>query len=341
MSHIGMDIGSYAVKVVSAKVSGTNVNIESAHSSYNPVGQFLPKPGAYQTKLAEAIKKLLVDNKLSHLELNMALPDSEAFSTIISMPVLTDAELASAVQWEAEQYLPISLEEVNLEYAVLHRPTSKDNGDKMRVLLVAVKKEQSGHLLEFVQTIGNTISSLETASLSIARVYSGRSISTASSILVCHLGALSTDIVILQHGQLMVTHSFPIGGLALTRAVERGLSLEATQAEEYKRTYGVDPDQLEGRVKAVLLPVVTSILTEVRKSTQYYQSENTDQIKEIILSGGSAYLPGLVGFIANQLSTEVILGNPFDVIKAKSNQTLPQDVAAYTVALGLAMRQEA
>jgi type IV pilus assembly protein PilM len=196
-------------------------------------------------------------------------------------------------------------------------------------------------LTSFVQLLGSDMVSLETSSLSVHRIFYNKSSSMEGALLICHMGALSTDIQIMSAGTLLLTHSVPTGGLALTRAVEKGLGLDPSQAEEYKRTYGLDESQLEGRVSNVLLPVLNSILTEVRKTAQYFQSENSDKpIKEILLSGGGAYLPNLTTYMANTFAIPVGIGNPTENFSVQSGIQVSQQTASFSVAVGLAVKEE-
>lgn len=336
MASVGLDIGSYAIKVVRLSSKKDSFTVEAVGSTYNPVGQFLPENSGQQAQLAEAVKKLLTELKLSNQAVRLALPELQVFTNIISMPVLTEAELSSAIQWEAEQHLPVGLAEVNLEYAVLSRPKKSTNGDeKMKVLLVASKKELVERVLTFARQLGAEVMGLESVLLSVSRTFS--SWSTDAPVLLCHCGALSTDMAVLDGGLFLVNHSVPTGGLALTRAIEKVLGLEPSQAEEYKRSYGLEEQELEGKVRGAILPVLNSIVAEIRKTVQYFQSEFPDRpVKRFILSGGGAYLPGLVSYLADAFSLEVVLGNPFERMAAEQVK-LPRESALFSVAAGLAM----
>jgi type IV pilus assembly protein PilM len=155
------------------------------------------------------------------------------------------------------------------------------------------------------------------------------------------MGALSTDILIVRDGEIVLTYTIQTGGLAFTRAVEKGLELPPAQAEEYKRVYGMDAQQLEGRVRQVMLPVVNILVAEIRKAIQFYQTSNmTSPVRTMMLSGGSAYLPALSTFFAETFGYEVLLANPLELSKPRHGLAVPQDIAAYSPVIGMGNKKD-
>jgi type IV pilus assembly protein PilM len=332
-NFVGVDIGSYSIKMVVLEKDGQGFRLDKIASAYNPVGHFLPGDDKQFEQLTIAVKGLLVENKLVGKKLAMSLPENHVFSSIVEMPTLTAAELSSAIQWEAEQHLPISLKSVNLEYSVIEK---YDN--KMKVLLVAAKKEVVDRLMSLSEMLESEVSLLETSLLALGRSYLINS-NEKSSVMLCNMGALSTDIMILKDFKPVFLHSVATGGLALTRGIERGLAIKASQAEEYKRAYGLDKTQLEGKVASMITPVLNVILSEVKKSIQYFQSEGQrGQIGRVIISGGGAYLPELASYMTSVLGFEVVMLNPFEKIKV-DGVSLPKEIASFGVAMGLAARE--
>jgi type IV pilus assembly protein PilM len=267
---VGLDIGSYAIKVAWAKKSMGGANLQLIGSNYNPTGQFLPGDETAKQKLAIAIRQLFVDQKITAKDVHLTLPESMAYTSVISMPYLSDAELASSIHWEAEQHIPVPLDEVNLEYEVLYKPNKSDEGEKMRVLLVAAKKDAINQLVTLLHSAGLEIVGLETSLLSIHRSLMP-AFQKSATVMVAHIGALSTDLLVVNQGEPVLTYTVPTGGLALTRSLEKQLGLQPQQAEEYKRAYGLDPTQLEGKVRQTLTPVVNVMVAEMRKALQYFR----------------------------------------------------------------------
>jgi len=337
MPIVGIDIGSYSIKVVELSASGQTREVSVVASTYNPVGHYLPDDQKQFESLVVAIKTLLTEYKIVGKKAAIALPETSIFSSFIDMPSLSETELSSAISWEAEQHLPVSLETVNLEYTVIDRAADADG--KMKVLLVAAKKSVVEKLIQAAELLEVELVAVESGLLSLGRSFVATYPNSAPTLLA-NFGALSTDLVIVADNKPIMMHSIPNGGLALTRAVERGLGLQPSQAEEYKRTYGFLKDQLEGRVAATLAPVFTTVLSEIRKTIQYYQSDGVHQVGKILLYGGSAYVPDLASFVTGGLGLEAITANPFDGMTLSAGLRLPIETASFGVACGLAMREE-
>lgn len=344
MAYFGLDIGSYSIKFVSSSGTGSGAKIKKYGSVPNPVGQILPNDKTLFEQLALAIKQGLKDNSLLGQNCHLALPGPQAYVSIINMPVLSDAELASAIKWEAEQHVPVSLKEVNFEYDVIFRPPKKSIDDEMSVFLVGAPKKKVDRYLELLDLVGIEAIGLEPEVVSLVRLFveGQKRESSLVTTMVCNVGALSTSFVVFdEQGKMGVVHSASIGSLALTRALETNLSLQPSQAEEYKRTYGLEQDKLEGKVRIVLLPVFDTLVREIRKTMQFYLSKDPSArgINRVVMFGGGANLPGLSSYLAQILSVEVIVGDPFIGYEVSNRLQLGNDRASYGVAVGLSVKE--
>ena len=126
----------------------------------------------------------------------------------------------------------------------------------------------------------------------------------------------------------------------ITRSIERGLNVDTKQAEEYKISYGVDPNFLEGKIAKIVAPVLQLFMTEIQKSMQFFTNQyGTQTVKRIVFSGGSAHMPGLISLMSSQMNVECTVANPFEKLVVDTKVPLPTDrQAAFGVAVGLAMR---
>jgi type IV pilus assembly protein PilM len=338
---VGLDIGSYSIKLAVVKGGfGGDMEIVRMGEEHNPTGQVLPADEADFGRLAGAIKQLVTDQKVKGKSVYSGLPESMVHTAIISLPNLSDAELASSIHWEAEQHIPMPLSEVNLEYEVLYRPDKDDIAEKMTVMLVAARKEMVDRLVSLTQTAGVELVGLETSLLGIYRALRLQLNQEAAMILV-HLGALSTDILITHNGDVVLNYSIASGGLAFTRAIEQSLGLPPNQAEEYKRAYGLDGSQLEGKVRQALMSVMNVLSQEIKKAIHFYQTAHQmAPVRTMWVSGGSAYLPGLSQYLAETFSMEVDMVNPASVMRFGGSVQQPKNAAAFMPAIGFAMQED-
>lgn len=338
-NSLGLDIGSHAIKLIELGFEGNAVGLLAAGSIPTPPKALTSTEQADTEAVAESIKRLVKETGAKSKEVHIALPESKVFTRVIEVPALSQRELASAIQWEAEQYIPLPLDQVNLDFTVL-RDAKETGTNKMEVLLVAAPKTLLEKYLSILEIAELSPVAAETEIIATARALS-RSTPNVRSIMIVSLGAQTTDVAILRSGTLMFTRSLPAGGDALTRAVAQSLDFNMTQAEEYKRTYGVQPDKLEGKIAAATKPITDTLVTELKRAGIFYQEKyKEDNVQMVLLSGGTARLPGMVVSLATALGLEVQLANPWvGITRAPRFNVLTAEGPNFCVAVGLALRK--
>lgn len=334
MPAVALDIGTYSIKSIHAK-AGKVPSIQRVVEVFNETGIALPTDDMTASKLGELLDSFFGDNDLPRNDVRLALPETVVSTKIIDIPPLSDAELSSAIGWQAEQNIPIPPEELSLEYQVLYRPEKKDNA-QMRVLLVGTRKKMVEKYVAMFNEIGIEPTLLETQMISIIR--SLQFTLDEPTTLIAHIGSSSMNLAIIHKSEMKFVISQMNGGQMLTKALEVSLGLDASQAEQYKRSYGLDGDQFQGKVKDALLPAVNMLISEIRKSVQFFVNQNPQEVvQRIVLSGGTALLPGIVQHITNELSVEVLVSSPFTGIEGE----IPENVnhPAMSVCMGLLQRE--
>ncbi|TSC54478.1 MAG: type IV pilus assembly protein PilM [Microgenomates group bacterium LiPW_31] len=337
MDFFGLDIGSYSIKAVQLRKIQDKYQLVAVGSAPSTPKGLASEAESDLTALAENIKKLHQETKVTTKNVISALPEDQVFTRVITLPKLSEEELTSALKWEAEQYVPIPLSEVTLAHQVIGE-TTQDTRQKTEVLLVAAPNRLIDKLLKVLKTAGLNPISLETEILAMSRSLVAPD---SEATLLVDLGARATDIAIIEKGQVVFTRSISTAGEALTRAVAGALGLEAGQAEEYKKAYGVDPGKLEGKVSQAIEPILEVIVKEMEQAIQFYQQEKEKTVKRIVLTGGTAILPEVVPLLAKKLTFETQIGDPFSrVVQDSLLAKIPKnDLLFYTVAVGLAMKE--
>lgn len=336
MNAVAVDIGTYSIKAVSGKMKGKQLDLLRVAEVPNMLGMSIPNDEITKEKMAQQLQAIFSDNSLPREDVRLALPESVVSTKVIQVPLLTDAELASAIGWQAEQFIPIPKDDLSLEYQVLFRPEKNDRETPMRVLLIGVKRTIVEDLVSIFSGIGVEPTFIETQTIALWR--SIHTTETDPVSLVAHIGLSTMDISIERAGELVFVFSHPQGGMLLTRAVENMLTLPIQQAEEYKRTYGLDQQYFEGKVQAALMPVVKSIVEQIQKAMQYFTTQYPQEaVQRVYLSGGTSQLPGLVTYVASLLGVEVLLVSPFANMTGQIPQT---NQTAYSVCTGLLERVE-
>lgn len=334
---VGLDIGSKTIKVVELAKENTGFRLKaSGIVGYKGVSPDQAKDDKDLEPLSESIKKLCKEAKIQGNDVAIALSESSVYTRVVKFPLLTDSEIASAVRWEAEQYIPIPAAEAVIQHQVLERRENVTPG-AVDVLLVAAPQITVERYIKAVEKTGLRVVAVETELISIARSLGAPS----QTVVVVDIGSRATNISIVKNANLVFSRSFSTGGDAFTRAVAQFLGIDIVQAEEYKRNYGLSSTQLEGKVKQSLMPVLMLVSDEIKKAVHYYQSDSrADQIRSVVLTGGSVGMPDVHTELTQMLGLEVIVGNPFSKIQVdpEAVRNLTGYSPFYSVAVGLAMK---
>ncbi len=339
MKTVGLDIGSYSIKAVLGVQHRSSFEVLEALEIANPLGALLPDSPQKRETFVQALKTLFESSSLPKQRIRVSLSESLVSTKIVRMPLLNDAELASAIQWQVEQHIPIPLDQMQYEYTVLRRSQSHEAEPSMDVLIIGVKKQVVESLADIFLDVDLHVEGMETETLALLRVV--ETIAPESeNVALLHIGAASAVMTFVANRQFQFVHVMPIAGQLFSRSVESGLSLDSIRAEEYKRTYGLLPDQLEGKVASALSPIITSLNQEIQKALRFYSTQYPSApLQRVFLSGGSLYLPNLLPTISPVVNTEIVPLelSSFPAIQFKT--ALPQ-TSRFSVAVGLAMKQK-
>ncbi len=335
----GLDIGATSIKLVWLDGKKGAFILKAASISPVPPRGMMSESALDNEEMAQALAKAVKDAGIDSRLVNVALPENQVYTKVLDMPAISDRELSSAIYWEAEQYIPVPLQNITLVWNVLKRPTQAGQGDKMQVLMVGAPILLVNKYQKILQMAGFTVNNMETEIL--ATIRSLVLDETFPTSLIVNIGAISTSFAIVRNGVMVFTYSMSIGGAAINRAIATDFGLTSQQAEEYKRVYGISQKKLGGKIGKATEPILNSILTEIKKSIVFYSQKYQDDspIRQIILSGGTAKLPGIEIFFANNSGIETAIANPWKVL---ASQQMPKEIldnaSDYTIAVGLAMK---
>lgn len=336
MAAFGLDIGSKTIKVVELAREGNAWRLVAAGVTSAPLRGLQSESEQDLLAVSAAIRKLYADAKISTPNVVLALPEAQVFTRPVKFPALTDQEVASAIQWEAEQYIPIPVAEAVIDYQIIGR--RQDTTGETHVLLVAAPKTLVEKYLKVAKNAGLKPMAVETELTALSR-----SIAPAGkTALIVDFGATSTDIAICLDRQLVFSRSIPTAGEAFTRAVSQGLGVDVAQAEEYKRAYGLAAGRLEGKVKGAIDPIFRVVSDELKKAIQYWLSEQQGSaVQAVVLAGGTAGLPEVAPLLAKATGLEVTIGDPFAQVSKDPNlaKQLSGFAPLYAIAAGLAQRE--
>ena len=333
----GLDIGTTSIKALAIKKSGNAFAIESMGLGPAPQKGIMSESPEDLKVFTEAVRGVIESANIRQKEVNIALPESQVYTKIIEMPYLSEKELAAALKYEMEQYIPLPLDQVKTDWQILS--PSVGQGKTSRILLVAASQNLIKKYETVLDQLGLVPAVVETEMLSVHRSLFPL-VNTQSSNMIVHIGAATTNIAVVENGQIVMVFTVDKGGIAITRAISLDLGIDVGQAESYKKAYGLNKDAFEGKIGKSLFPILESILGDIRKTILLYKEKNPNQaITQIILSGGSAQLPGSDIYFTNQLNIQVVLGNAFQIYGIKNiPQQVESDLMSFNVVTGLALK---
>ena len=343
MPIIGLDLGNHGFRAVEMEEQREGMILRKFGFHEDPRLNLQTAAQPDLDAYSAALKNFFSETGFTTPEVIVPLPESEVFTRVIQLPHMSEKELKSSITFEAEQYIPIPLNEINFDFQILDPDAT--NKDKMNVLIVAAKHTVLNKYIGLLKKAGLKPKALEPETLSVNRVL-GDSAKSPSASIILNVGTLDSQIIVSYRGFARFTRSVAVGGDAFTKAVGQALGFDYAQAEQYKKTYGLDPKQADGKVYNAIKPIFDQVLAEVKRSRIFYTTHNPDvMIGRLIICGGSALMPGILFYAANNLDLEVEMSNPWrnvQFIRALESQKdkLIEWGPLYTTAVGLALKDK-
>lgn len=361
-SYLGIDIGTSAIKM-------TELTLEKGRPKLLTYG-FIEQQndllhGALEEqkgRIVPAIQRIYREAKGQSDKVVAALPSYAVFSSIIQLPVMSKKDLASAIRWEANKFVPIPLKEMVLDWKILDEEMiGADVGNNeihdeenagmkslpriavkptksLKILITAAPRSLVNKYVEIFKGAGLQLVGLETESFALERALIGND---RSAIMVIDIGASATNMSVMMNSIPMITRSMDLGGNTITKTISNSLNIDAQRAEQFKRDYGLkvgsDNAQIPGRIEFLM----SSVVNEIRYVMNTFQEQYGKDIEKIILAGGSSWLPNLTAYLNQLMGKRVFIGDPWARIvypvelKAMLNQIGP----SYAVSVGLALRE--
>jgi type IV pilus assembly protein PilM len=342
-SVVGLDIGSSAVKAVELKPAGKGFRVAAFGAEPVPPDSIVDGAIIDGTAVAEAIRRVFDSKAFKTKEVAASLSGSAVIVKKISLPVMTAAELDESIYWEAEQYIPFDIQDVNLDYQILDNG-SADGKSTMEVLLVAAKKEKIADYTGVIAQAGRTPVVVDVDAFALQNAYElNYGFEPKSVVVLLNAGASAININIIANEQSVFTRDISLGGNAYTEAVQRELNLPFESAELLKKGYPVDGATFDD-VLPVLRAMTENVLLEVQKTFDFFKATaSTDHIDRIMLSGGASRVEGFAEALQERFGTTVEMFDPFKkvTLDAKKYSSDQRDAIVPTaaVAVGLALRR--
>ncbi len=342
---VGLDIGSFALKLVElkAKKKGSETRYELVSIGYEPVPYQSIVEGSIMdsTAVAEAIQHVFYDSKAKANRISFSVSGSSVIVKRIEVQRLNPDEMHEHILWEARPHIPFTPDEVNIDYEVIESPDSPP--DRVGVILSAVRKEKLNDYLNVITSASKAADIVDLDSFAaLNSVLLNYDLYREKVLAIINIGASISNVIISKAGHPVFVRDIAFGGNQFTDLLQKELNLKYEKAEAVKKGRPV-----EGISTAAVKPIINIVLNdlrnEIKKTFEFYRSNTTEgRIDNILLSGGSANLEAITDFFSQEFDIPVEVVNPFnniDVNYKKFDLNFIKDMApVYTVAVGLALR---
>jgi len=339
---IGLDISSTSVKLLELGHQGDGYRVEAYAAEPLPPNSVVEKNITDVEAVGDAIRRVAKRSGSRTKHASVAVAGSSVITKVITMPAsLSEEEMESQIELEADQYIPYSLEEVNLDFEILG--ASEDNPDTVDVLLAASRSENVDSRVAAVELGGLTARVVDIEAYTLENAFGLISSQIPGgtddkTVAVIDVGATMTTLSVLHDGKIIYTRDQVFGGKQLTEEIQRRYGLSYEEAGMAKRQGGL-PDNY---VPEVLDPFKDAMAQQVSRSLQFFfSSSQHNSVSHIVLAGGSASIPGVDELIEERVGTGTSIANPFTNMSLLSKvkaQALSNDAPALMIACGLALR---
>ena len=340
---VGLDIGSSAVKIAELKDLGKGKGYQLVNAAMERLSPEAIVDGAIMDSglVIETIQRAFSSRKIKASDVAIALSGHSVIIKKISIPATSEEELAEVIPWEAEQYIPFDVEDVNLAYQVLKG--ASDGEGNMEVLLVAAKKDKINDYTSVVSQAGKNPVLVDVDVFALQNCYEMNYDADAETgTALINIGAATTNVSILKESTSIFWRDISVGGNHYNDAIRKELNLSFDQAESLKRGEEVDGIPVEN-VTPIIASVNDYIGAEIQKTIDFFKNTTPgENIEKLVLAGGSSRVPHLQEALAERFGVAVEPLNPFLRLhpgKGMSPERLEEFAGSVSIAVGLASRR--
>ncbi len=327
---IGIDIGSFSVKILEAFVE------QDKYKFSKFVIKDLPSDSS-ESSLLTTIKTVIDEFKPTTKDVHIALSGPNISVRFINMPQMSGQDLKNSLRYEADKYIPFSIDEVIIDSCVLGEAQEKA---QMRVLLAAAKKEIINKRLDLFKQLGYNVTLIDIDAFAIFNAFltSEKNPDKEKSIALINLGHKYTNVIVSKGDIPYFARDIQIGGEEINKAISNKFNIEEVQAAKLKS----EPQDKADEVKEIVKGVLNNLLDEIRLSFGYFENQYGKSIDQIYISGGLVGTAGLVHYFEEILGMTPQVWDPlqnFQLDEGINKDELDKVKSSLAVACGLVVRK--
>lgn len=339
---IGLDIGTSTIKMAEVETRGKSATLTGFAMAATPPNSVSAGDVIDTESLAEAVRYLANGLKTKRSGICTALWGTSVIIKRISVPRMDEKLLEDQIRWEAEQYIPFDINEVNLEYKVLENVS--DNPEAMELLLIAARQESVLRYAEIVMNAGFECEILDVGGFALANCFElNYGVLKKQVVALLNVGASVTNLVIVESGEVVFCRDIPVGGVTYSMELQKSLGISPDEAEVMKLSISRGepaPDEAAG----VLNVTHEMIAEEIQGSIDFFlNTTSSSEIAQCYLTGGCIKVAGLVEFLQKQIKIPCEIFDPFFNVNYNKNAFSPSYISEIkdyaSIALGLGLRK--
>ena len=360
---VGLEVGTGAVKAVELTLRKNSRRLRKLARLEMP---FEDHGHTKREKImVKLIKDLISKYRINTRRVVSGVGGESVIVRRITLPLMTEKEISQAVKWQAEEYIPYSMDQVYLGYHVLNQRFSEEKREEMAVILVGVKRETIEKHLWLLRQAGISPQAIGVNTVALFNVFQLSNLDETDGIAILEIGHSTTSIVLLDKGSPSLIRDVNLAGFHITETIAEKIGTSFATAEQIKQRYGlvtsngsegevylndalkepgVKGEVDESLVDQIIRKSMEDLVEEIIHSFEYYASQREGRpIKKVVLSGGSSQLRNIDKFLSEELGLPVKIISPFAKITYESKEFQPDYLARvgpmFTVALGFALQE--
>ena len=338
---IGLDIGSSSIKVVELNESKRGYRLNSCAMAFIPPEAIVDGSLMDSVVIVDTIRELIRGFKIKIKEVATSVSGHSVIVKKISLPMITEDELAESIQWEAERYIPFDASDVNIDFQILG--PNEENDELMDVVLVAAKKDIINDYLSVLLEAGLNPVIVDIDAFALENMYQANyPMKRGEGVALVDIGANVMNINIMKDGLSAFTRDVFKGGSAITEEIQKHLHVDYEEAEALKVGSKID-DTKRKAIDSILRTASEDFASEIVQSLDYFQKTSSQNVDRLFISGGCAKIEGLSKVIEGQIGVPVDVVDPFqnvEITKRDLNLDYINDISPMmAVGVGLALRR--
>jgi type IV pilus assembly protein PilM len=329
---IGLDIGDESIKITEVDTSWGKIGLNNLQIFDTPAGSVKDGKLVDSNALADKIGAALDEGGFEANKVVTAVSGEQVISRTVEVPNLSEDQLEETVKWEAEDQLPVDIEDVILDYELLGETP---NG-QYQLLLIAIKKNLVNKYLELFNKLDLIPVAIETEPIAIARTVDRLYLSP--TVCVIDVGVKTTDISVISDDRLLFSRTVGMGGTSITKEISEAHDLTMEEAEKYKKENNLFSESEPNFI-------LKNLTTAIYRSLDYFQVKNADNdIEKIVLTGGGGRLTDFDKHLTQEFGVKVEQLGLSDRLSINntnlSGYDLEEDAQLLGVSIGLSLRKE-